>query len=146
MRLMSISKVERGHTNILGRANSMCEGTEPANNNLLLHANCILSICAGGFSSLISNLHINSQGRFLYFLFLPFLFYWMRKLSLKECVTSPKAIPADLAFDATFGWLPIGAHTLVIIVGKREGYIVTEETLMCRDFIMGNEWRTAKKK
>ena len=48
-------------------------------------------------------------------------------------LTCPKAILADLGFDATFVWLPVGAHALVITVGKEEGYIVTEETLMCRD-------------
>lgn len=66
----------------------------------------------------------------------------MRKLSLKV-VTCPKAKLAELGFDSRSVWLPVGAHTLVI-VGKREGYNVTEETLICRDFIVGNEWRTVK--
>lgn len=45
----------------------------------------------------------------------------MRKLSLKEVVTCPEAKLAELGFDSRFVWLPISAHTLVIIVGKREG-------------------------
>lgn len=62
----------------------------------------------------------------------------MRKLSLKEVVTCPEAKLAELGFDFRFVWLPISAHTLVIIVGKREGINVTEETLMSRYFIVGN--------
>lgn len=48
----------------------------------------------------------------------------MRKLILREVVTCPKAILAELGFDSRFVWVPRPTHTLVIIVGKREGYIV----------------------
>lgn len=40
--------------------------------------------------------------------------------------------------------LVASAHTLVIIVGKSEGYVLTEETLKCREFLVGSEWRMAE--
>lgn len=43
---------------------------------------------------------------------------------LREVVTCPKAMLAELGFDSRFVWVPRPTHTLVIIVGKREGYIV----------------------
>lgn len=34
---------------------------------------------------------------------------------------------------------------MVIIVGKGEGYVLTEEILMCSEFMVGSEWRTLSK-
>ena len=66
----------------------------------------------------------------------------MRKFSLREVVTCPKVILANL--DMTPHWFRcpcshVGYHCW------KEGCVLTEEILMCSEFTVGSEWRTLSK-
>lgn len=97
----------------------MCESLEPGNNSILLHANCLPSSVLGAFHALVLIVTLTHEVDFV-FVFVFLSFYRMRKLSLREVVTCPRAILAELGFDSRFVWVPMPIHWLSLLERGRD--------------------------